>query len=168
MAKRFKDMTEQEQVAYNRKRKIADDSKRLKDYEKRMRNTMKNEGQAFDAFAVNQRKSRELALGTCALKALDSVRELMRKKRLVPESLEFMISESPVQDENGKKAFHCRVMYKVTTFEPAYTEEEIRKEIEDTFEKMMRETDNLYPAEEEDETEKDSAQEEAHAKTAEG
>lgn len=148
MAKRFQDMTEQEQIAFNRRKKIRDDGKLLKDYEKRMRNTMKNEGQTFDAFAINQRKSRELALGTCALKALDSVRELMRKKRLVPESLEFMISESPVKDENGKKAFHCRVMYKVTTFEPAYTEEEIRKEIEDTFEKMMRETDNLYPAEE--------------------
>ena len=152
MAKRFQDMTEQEQIAYNRKKKIRDDGKLLKDYEKRMRNTMKNEGQTFDAFAINQRKSRELALGTCALKALDSVRELMRKKQLVPESLSFIISESPVLDENGKKAFHCRVMYSVTTFEPAYTEEEIRKEIEETFEKMMRETDKLYPAPEAQDT----------------
>jgi hypothetical protein len=36
----------------------------------------------------------------------------------------------------------------VTSYEPAHTEEEIQKELEETFEKMMRETDELYPAEE--------------------
>ena len=78
MAKKFEDMTEQERLAYNRKRKIREDGKKLKEYEHRMRITMKKEGRTFDAFAVNQRKSREAALGACALKALDSVRELMR------------------------------------------------------------------------------------------
>jgi len=151
MAKRFQDMTEAEQIAYNRKKKIRDDGKLLKAYEKRMRSTMKNYGYKFDAFAINQRKSREAALGTCALKALDSVRELMRQKQLEPGSLWFMISESPVADENGKKAFHCSVMYSVTALEPAFTEEEIQAEIAETFEKYMRETDKLYPAEEAEE-----------------
>ena len=150
MAKKFQDMTEAEQIAYNRKKKIREDGKLLKAYEQRMRNTMKNYGYKFDAFAVNQRKSREAALGTCALKALDSVRELMRKKQLEPNSLWFMISESPTKDENGKKAFHCSVMYSVTALEPAFTEEEIKAEIAETFEKYMRETDVLYPAEEEE------------------
>lgn len=149
MAKRFADMTEKEQIAYNRKKKIRDDGKLLKEYAERMRKTMKTEGQQFDAFAINQRKSREAALGACAMKALDSVRALMRRKQLAPGTLSFVISESPTRDENGNKAFHCSVVYSVTTFEPAYTEEEIQKEIQDTFEKMMRETDTLYPAEEE-------------------
>ena len=149
MAKRFEEMTDAEKIAYNRKRKIRDDGKKLKAYEKRMRDTMKNYGQKFDAFAVNQRKSREAALGACAMKALDSVRELMRAKKLEPGTLWFMISESPLKDENNKKTFHCSVMYSITALEPAYTEEEIRKEIEETFEKMMRETDEMYPAEEE-------------------
>lgn len=147
MAKKFEDMTEQERLAYNRKRKIREDGKKLKEYEHRMRITMKKVGQTFDAFAVNQRKSREAALGTCALKALDSVRELMRSKELEPGSLEFMISECPTLDENGKKTFHCRVIYSVTTHERAYTDEEIRAEIEKTFEAMMRETDILFPVE---------------------
>lgn len=147
MAKKFEDMTEQERLAYNRKRKIREDGKKLKEYEHRMRITMKKEGRTFDAFAVNQRKSREAALGACALKALDSVRELMRSKELEPGSLEFMISECPTLDENGKKTFHCRVIYSVTTHERAYTDEEIRAEIEKTFEQMMRETDILFPVE---------------------
>lgn len=148
--KKIENMTEQEKNEYFRKKKIAEDSKKLREYKKRMQNTMKNYGKKFDAFAINQRKSRELALGTCALKALDAVRELMRSKKLEPGSLWFMITESPCQDENGKKAFHCEVMYCVTSFEPAFTDEEIQKELEDTFEKMMRETDALYPAEAED------------------
>ena len=156
MAKRFKDMTEQERIAYNRKRKIADDGKKLKAYEKRMRNTMKNYGKKFDAFAINQRKSREAALGACALKALDAVRELMREKQLEPGTLWFMISESPVKDENGKKAFHCSVMYSITALEPAFTDEEIQAEIEKTFEQMMRETDEMFPAEDEKHEEKES------------
>ena len=147
MAKRFKDMTDEEKIAYNRKKKIADDGKKLKEYAKRMRSTMKTCGHKFDAFAVNQRRSREAALGACALKALDAVRELMRTKQLEPGSLWFMISESPVKDENGKKAYHCSVLYSVTALEPAYTEEEIQAEIAATFEKMMQETDEMYPAE---------------------
>lgn len=166
--KKIENMTEQEKNEYFRKKKIAEDSKKLREYKKRMQNTMKNYGTKFDAFAINQRKSRELALGTCALKALDAVRELMRSKKLEPGSLWFMITESPCQDENGKKAFHCEVMYCVTSFEPAFTDEEIQKELEDTFEKMMRETDALYPAEAEDETEKDTAKEEDTAETAKG
>ena len=147
MRKKFEDMTEQEQIAYNRKKKIREMDKELKAYEKRLRDTRKNYGFKFDAFAVNQRKSREAALGACALKALDSVRELMRAKELVPGTLSFVIAESPLKDENNKKAFHCQVVYSVTSVEPAYTEEEIQKEIAETFEKMMRETDAMFPAE---------------------
>ena len=158
MAKKFADMTDAEKIAYNRKKKIQDDGKKLKAYEKRMRNTMKNYGQKFDAFAINQRKSREAALGACAMKALDAVRQLMRETQLEPGTLWFMISESPLKDENGKKNFHCSVMYSITALEPAFTEEEIQAEIADTFEKMMRETDVLYPAEDSHE-EKENDQE---------
>ena len=147
MAKKFENMTEQERLAYNRKRKIREDGKKLKEYEHRLRITMKKAGQRFDAFAVNQRKSREAALGACALKALDSVRELMRSRELEPNSLEFMITECPTLDENGKKTFHCSVLYSVTTHERAYTDDEIKAEIEKTFEQMMRETDMLFPVE---------------------
>lgn len=148
--KKIENMTEQEKNAYFREKKIREDNKKLRAYADRMKKTMKNYGQKFDAFAINQRKSRELALGTCALKALDSVRELMRGKSLEPGSLWFMITESPCKDENGKKAFHCQVLYSVTSHEPAFTDEEVLKELKDTKEKMMRETDALYPVPAED------------------
>ena len=161
--KKIENMTEQERNAYFREKKIAEDSKKLREYKKRMQNTMKNYGQTFNAFAINQRKSREAALGACALKALDAVRELMRSKSLEPGSLWFMISESPLKDDNGKKKFHCQVLYSVTSHEPAFTDEEIQKELEDTFEKMMRETDALYPEEGEHE-EKENNKETAKSK----
>ena len=147
MRKKLEDMTEAELNAYYRKKKIKDDSRELRKYADRMHREVKVYGRKYDAFAINQRKSRALAIGECALQALDDVRGLFRTKRLEPNSLWFMISESPVLDENGVKNFHCSVLYSVKSFEPAHTEEYIQKELEETFEKMMRETDKMYPKE---------------------
>jgi hypothetical protein len=146
--KKLADMTEAELNAHYRKKKIKEDSRALRKYADRLHREVKNYGRKFDAWAINQRKSRALAIGECALQALDDVKGLLRTKALKPNSLWFMISESPVPDENGEKKFHCSVMYSVTSYEPAHTEEWIQEELEETFEKMMRETDELYPAEE--------------------
>lgn len=156
--KKLADMTEAELNAHYRKQKIKKDSKALREYADRLHREVKVYGRKYDAWSINQRKSRALAIGECALQALDDVRGLFRTKKLKPDSLFFVISESPVPDENGEKKFHCSVMYSVTSYEPAHTEEWIQAELEDTFEKMMRETDLLYPQEEQNE-EKESVQE---------
>ena len=51
-------------------------------------------------------------------------------------------------DRLTEAGFHCTVTYRVVSAEAAHDEEWIRKEIEETFEKMMRETDAMYPPEE--------------------
>jgi len=140
-----KDLTEQEQNEILRKQKIRRDAKDLKNYRKRLEAERLTYRQVFDTYAENNRRKRENALGRCALKALDAVRELNRAKDLVPGTLDFMIKEQKVQDAEGIVGFHCSVEFMVVSKEPAHSKEDIDKEIEDTFERMMHETDELFP-----------------------
>ena len=136
-----------------REQKIRRDKKALDKYEERLRKEHKVYLQMFDAYAVNQRRSRAAAIGACALKAMDEVRGLAKTKQLMDGSLDYMITEQKVQDPDGKKGFHCSVTYRVVSTEKAHTEEWIQKEIEDTWTRMMRETDGMYPVEKEEEKE---------------
>lgn len=150
MAKKLSEMTEQELNAHNRAIKIRRDSQALRKYAARLRKERRVYIQTFDAFSINQRRSRELALGACALKAIDAVRELWKVKPLIPGTLEYVIHEEKVKDADDRKGFHCVVTFKVTSNEDAHSPEDIQKEIEDTFEKMMRETDEMFPEEKEE------------------
>lgn len=158
MGKKISEMTEAELNEHYRKCKIREDSKALKKYAKRLRDERKTYEQKFEAYSINQRKSRALALGSCALKAIDAVRELAKVKPLVAGTLEYVMNEQKVTDEAGAKGFYCSVIFHVVSDEPAHDPEDIRKEIEETFEKMMRETDAMYPPEEKHE-EKESERE---------
>ena len=151
MGKKLKDMTEQELNLHYREKKIREDSKALRKYRKRLTEERKCYEQKFEAYSINQRKSREAALGACALKAIDAVRELSKVKPLVGGTLEYVINEQKVKDETGQKGFYCSVIFHVVSDEPAHSQEDIQKEIEETFEKMMSETDRLYPVEVQDE-----------------
>ena len=128
-----------------REQKIKKDSKALQNYAKRLKNEHKVYMQMYDAYAVNQRRSRAAAIGECALQAMDGVRGLAKTKQLLDGSLEYMITEQKVQDVDGRKGFHCSVTYRVVSAEKAHTEEEIKEELEKTFEKMMMETDEMFP-----------------------
>ena len=116
----------------------------LKAYRKTLENESIMYHQTFEAYAENNRRSRELALGTCALKAMDAVRVLQKTKKLIG-GLEFLIAEKPEKDAGGKKIFHDSVTFYVQGAEKAHSKEDIDKEIEETFEKMMRETDEMFP-----------------------
>jgi len=151
MGKKLAEMTEKELNAHYRQCKIREDSKALRKYRKRLTEERKCYEQKFEAYAINQRKSREAALGACALKAMDAVRELSRVKPLRAGTLEYVINEQKVQDDAGQKGFYCCVIFHVVSEEPAHSQEDIQKELEETFEKMMSETDKLYPAEEKNE-----------------
>lgn len=131
-----------------REEKIREDGESLKQYEERLRKTKKAYHQEFRAFAINQRRSRALALGECCLKAMDEVRGLNRTKPLIPGTLDYLINEQKVTDADGVKGFSCVVAYRVVSEEPEYTDEWIKNEIAETFEKMMIETDEMFPQEE--------------------
>ena len=130
-----------------REQKIKKDAKALQKYRERMERSKKEYMQTFSAYAVNQRRSRAAAIGECALQAMDAVRGLMKTKPLIGGTLDFVIDEKKVQDETGMKGFACAVTFHVFSDEPKFTDDEIKKEIEDTFEKMMRETDDMFPEE---------------------
>ena len=138
-----------------REQKIKRDSKALKKYKEKLKKERKRYVQTFETYAINQRRSREAALGACCLKALDAVRELKKTKPLINGTLEYVISEQKVIDPDEKKGFHCSVTFAVASEEDAHTDEWIEKEIADTFERMMKETDEMFPEEAEDEKERD-------------
>ena len=128
-----------------REQKIRKDGKALKKYADRLRKERKTYIQTFEAYAVNQRKSRAAAIGECALQAMDEVRGLAKIKPLVDGTLEYLITEEKVQDPDGRRGFHCAVTFRVVSQEAAHTDEWIKAEIEKTFEKMMAETDEMFP-----------------------
>ena len=134
-----------------RRDKIRRDGRALSKYRERLENTYKSYIQTFDAYAINQRKSREAALGACALKAIDTVRGLAKANKLASGSVEYVINEQKLADPDGKIGFHYVVAFKAVGTEKAYNDEEINKEIMDTFERMMMETDEMFPEEKDDE-----------------
>ena len=128
-----------------REQKIKKDKKALEKYEERMRKEHKVYMQMFDAYSVNQRRSRAAAIGECALKAMDEVRGLAKTKPLLDGTLDYMITEQKVKDPDGKIGFHVSVTYRVASMEKAMTEEQIQAEIEDTRKRMMLETEEMFP-----------------------
>jgi hypothetical protein len=136
-----------------REQKIKKDAKVLRKYEQRLRQEKKVYIQTFEAYAVNQRRSRAAAIGECALQAREAVRSLSMVKDLVDGTLDYMIREEKVKDPDGKKGFHCAVTFKVMSHEPAHTDEWIQAEMEKTFEQLMQETDEMFPEEKKEEKE---------------
>lgn len=132
----------------NREQKIKRDSKALRKYGQRLKNEHKVYLKMFEAYAVNQRRSRAAAIGECALQAMDEVRGLAKVKPLLDGSLDYMITEQKVKDPDGRTGFHCTVTFRVVSAEKAHDDEWIQKELEETFEKMMQETDEMFPEEE--------------------
>lgn len=124
--------------------------KELDGYRKRLEKEHNAYMQTFSAFAINQRRSRAAAIGECALKAMDEVRGLAKTKRLMNGSLEYMITEQKVQDEDGRKGFQYSVSYRVVSMEKAFTPERIEEELKKTWEKMQMEIDERFPQETEE------------------
>ena len=118
--------------------------------------------QKATARAVNNRRARALAVGECALKAMDGVRECSRAHRLAAQSLMYMIDEKIIYPVAGsrEKNFEYDVMYQVTSDEKAWTQEEIEEKTEDLRKRLAMETDEMFPEEENDQTdEREMAQE---------
>ena len=128
-----------------RDQKLKRDKKTLEKYAKRLKEARRCYIQTVTAIAVNQRKSRRVAAGECVLQAMDQVRALAKTKMLMDGSLEFMITEKKLIDPDGKKGFEYGVTYKVTSWEPNYTEDEIRENVEKLAKQLQEETDEMFP-----------------------
>jgi len=130
-----------------KEQKLKRDEKALKLYEKQLRNRRKEYAQIADAYSRTGQRMRAEALGECALKLIENLRKLKGEKNLLDGTLFWTIGEERVKDMDGVKGFHYTVTFHVKSDEDAFTEEEIRKEIEETRAKMVAETEEMYAEE---------------------
>ena len=75
---------------------------------------------------------------------MEEVRRLNATHKLLDGSLFYGIGEQRVKDADGKKGYEYTVYFKVMSDEPFYTEEEIRKELQETYRRMRMETDEMF------------------------
>lgn len=125
--------------------------KALREYEKQLRIRRKEYGQYAQTYSKTGRRNMALALGECVLQLYDELMKLKREKNLIEGSLFWTITKQKIQDTDGIKGYHYVVCWRVKSDEDYYTEEEIRKEIEETAAKMKAEQDEFFadePAEE--------------------
>lgn len=123
------------------------DRKTIAGYEKRLKAERKVYTQQFSAFSETGRKNRALCVGECCLQAMEKLTELVNQKPPIPfvaGSLFFNLNEKRVKDEDGEKGFQYTVTYHLQSYEPAWTEEEIREKVEEAARRVKAETDEMY------------------------
>ena len=127
----------------------------LEKYGERMRKTVKRYGSFSRVTAeTNNRKGRAAAAGEAVLRALDALCETAAKKNLVQGGVGWLISEEMKKDDNGKKIYTYEVGFSALSTDREYTDEQIKEELNKTWEKMMMEVNERYPEEEGHEKEK--------------
>ena len=95
-------------------------------------------------------------MGECCIRTLEAIGKLNLEHKLIPGTLDYMIEQQKVVDETGRKGFEYRVTYCVTADEPAFTEEEIEKEVKELAEKLKIETAEMFRKAEEKEKQEDA------------
>lgn len=129
------------------------DRKTIAGYEKRLRAERKVYTQSFSAISETGRKNRALCIGECCLQAMEKLTELVNKQppvEFVKGSLFWNLGEQRVKDENGEKGFRYTVIYHVQSYEPAWTEEEIRQKVAEAARLVKKETDEMYARDKEE------------------
>ena len=114
-----------------------------------MRRRPKDHTIGAEVYSTTDRRSRALALGECALQVMENFHKLQKEREesrhpLIEGSLFWMLKEDKVKDTDGKKGFRYRVMLKVQSQEPYYTEDEIREELHKTYLQFKAETEEMF------------------------
>ena len=123
------------------------DRKTIAGYEKRLRAERKVYSQRFEAISETGRKNRALCIGECCLQAMEKLTELVNKQPPIPfvqGSLFWNLGEQRVKDETGEKGFRYSVTYHLQSYEPAWTEEEIKTKVAEAARLVKKETDEMY------------------------
>ena len=105
---------------------------------------MRHYTQVAEAISLGGRKNRALAIGECCLKAMEMLEKENFKHHFLPGTLSWIIGEDKAVDPDGKKGYKYTVAYHVLADEKALTEEEITKEMDETREKVMAETREMF------------------------
>ena len=120
------------------------DNDTLRAFGEKLRSTVKNYRQELTAYTTGGRKNRALALGECILQAAERLEAEGVHHNFVPGSLAWRIVEDRVKDEDGKKGYKYTVETVIATDEPAYTEDQIREQLEDLQKRLETETAEMF------------------------
>ena len=124
--------------------KLDKDEETIWKYKAQMKAQRKEYSQVATAYSMTGRRNRALAVGECVLKAYDDLRELNGKKTLLDGTLFWNILEERLIDPDGRKGFRYSAIYHVKSDEQAIPDEDIEKEIDETREKIYRETGEMF------------------------
>ena len=149
--KEHEELVEKALKEFRREEKEDRDRDTVRAYGTKMRNTVKNYSLQTSGITTGGRKNRAICLGECILQAADKLERESKDHNFVPGSLAWTFTEDRVQDPDGRKGYQYTVKLVVATDENAYTDEEIRKELEDLEKKLAAETAEMFAEEEEEE-----------------
>ena len=128
----------------DKKHKIRQDRKTLKAYGAKLRRQTKEYGKRAEAYTTGGRKNRALTVGECCMQMLEELNKLSAEKRLFPTSLYWTVDEHRVVDPDGKKGYKYEVSWYVHSDEKKYTEEEVVKELRETYRRLREETEEMF------------------------
>ena len=116
----------------------------LNGYERRLRAARKVYSKGAEAYTTGGEKNRAYALGACVMGLVKEMEKEAEEKKLIQGTVQWQISEDRVKDPDGKKGYRYNVAVRCLMDEPAYTDEEIEKEIEDTQQRIEAETREMF------------------------
>ena len=133
----------------NKRQKIKKDQRTLRLYEKQLRARRQEIGRIVECYSKSGRRNRIAAIGEGVLKLLEDLKEIQaeqeqKKKPLLNGTLFWNVYEERVRDTDGIKGFHYKICFAVKSEDAYYTEEQIRKELRETYAKMKAETEEMF------------------------
>lgn len=136
---------------WQKKRK---DRKALAGYKRSLEIERKVYVQEFSAISEGGRKNRALTIGECCLRGMEKINDLVNMKpkgTFVPGTLMWQLYEHKVKDEDGAEGYKYGVIYRIQSYERAWTDEEVKAKVRAAAEKIHAETEEMFAEDEEDE-----------------
>ena len=132
-----------------KEQKIKKDRHTLAKYMKKLESMRAEIIRQTEVFSLTGRRNRVTAIGESVLKLLEDFNKQqaelkLRGHKMLDGTLFWIVEEQRVKDTDGKKGFRYRFAYFVKTDEPKYTREEIQQEMEETYQKIKAETEEMY------------------------
>ena len=132
-----------------KEQKIKKDRHTLAKYMKRLEGMRREIMRKSEVYCLTGRRNRVKAIGESVLKLLEDFHKQQFQlqqggHKMLDGTLFWLVEEQRVVDTDGKKGFRYLISYCVKTDEAKYTKEEIQQEMEETYQKLKAETEEMY------------------------
>ena len=129
--------------------KIKRDRRTIAKYMKKLKAERKEICRKSEVYSLGGHRNRVNAIGESVLKLLQDFQNhqaelAIRGQKMLDGTLFWLFEEQKVKDTDGKVGYRYTIGYLVKTSEPAHTEEEIQKELEETYQLLKRETAEMF------------------------